>query len=223
MMQPMRTACAYYRTSSITNVGPDKDSLARQQDAVRGYAAMHGFEIVSEFYDPGVSGADAVLTREGFSAMLAYMLGNGARTVLVEDASRFARDLIVQLTGHDLLKSKGIALIPVNAPTHFEDETPTAIMVRSILAAVSQFEREAMVLKLRKARDRKSAALGRRVEGNPAWLPVTADVRSIAHDLRRDGLSLLAISRALAARGMRAPSGSEYSPSSIKAMLRRPL
>jgi DNA invertase Pin-like site-specific DNA recombinase len=219
----MKTACAYYRTSSITNVGPDKDSLLRQRDAVRSYAALHGLEIVKEFYDPGVSGADAVLTREGFSAMLAYMLGNGARTVLVEDASRFARDLIVQLTGHDLLKSKGITLIPVNAPSHFEDETPTATMVRSILGAVSQFEKEALVLKLRKARDRKSAAIGRRCEGNPAWLPVTADVRSIAHDMRRDGASLLAISRALDLQGMRAPSGQPYSASSIKAMLKRPL
>jgi DNA invertase Pin-like site-specific DNA recombinase len=219
----MKAACAYYRTSSITNVGPDKDSLYRQRDAVRGYAELHGLEIVREFYDPGVSGADAVLTRDGFSEMLAYMLGNGARTVLVEDASRFARDLVVQLTGHDLLKSKGISIIPVNAPTYFEDETPTATMVRSILGAVSQFEKEAMVLKLRKARDRKSAALGRRVEGNPAWIPVTADVRSIAHDLRRDGLSLLAISRALDAHGMRAPSGRAYSASSIKAMLRKPL
>jgi DNA invertase Pin-like site-specific DNA recombinase len=219
---PKASAVAYYRTSSITNVGPDKDSLLRQQDACRGYAAQHGFEIVREFYDPGVSGADPVTDREGFSAMLAYMLGNGARTVLVEDASRFARDLVVQLTGHNFLKSKGIALIPVNAPSHFEDETPTATMVRSILGAVSQFEKEALVLKLRKARDRKRFENGR-CEGNPAWLPVTADVRCIAHDLRRDGLSLLGISAALAERGMRAPSGQPYSASSIAAMLRRPL
>ncbi len=36
--------------------------------------------------------------------MLTYMLGNGARIVLVETASRFARDLVVQITGHTLLK-----------------------------------------------------------------------------------------------------------------------
>jgi DNA invertase Pin-like site-specific DNA recombinase len=216
------TAVAYYRTSSLTNVGADKDSLSRQRDAVVGYAALHGIEIVREFYDPGISGSDAVLTREGFSAMLAYMLGNGARIVLVEDASRFARDLVVQLTGHDLLKSKGITLIPVNAPTHFEDETPTATLVRSILGAVSQFEKEALVLKLRKSRERKRRETGR-CEGNPQWLPVTADVRSIAHDLRKEGLSLLGISQGLADRGMRAASGRAYSASSIKAMLAKPL
>jgi hypothetical protein len=31
--------------------------------------------------------------------MVGYMLGNGARTVLVENASRFARDLIVLIHG----------------------------------------------------------------------------------------------------------------------------
>ena len=72
---------------------------------------------------PRYPGADHVMTRPGFSEMLAYMLGNGARIVLCENASRFARDLAVQIAGHDLLKSKGISLIPVDAPNHFQDET----------------------------------------------------------------------------------------------------
>jgi DNA invertase Pin-like site-specific DNA recombinase len=216
------TAVAYFRTSSLANVGPDKDSLQRQRDAVNSYAEAHGLVVVGEYYDPGVSGADHVMSRPGFVDMLSYMLGNGARTVLVENASRFARDLAVQLVGHDLLKDKGITLIPVDAPNHFIDETPTAIMVRQILGAVSQFEKTSMVLKLRAARDRKRKANGR-CEGNPAWLPVTADVRSVAHDMARDGLSLRAIGAELARRGMLSPSGRAYSGSSIKAMLKRSL
>jgi hypothetical protein len=46
--------------------------------------------------------------------------------VLVEDASRFARDLIVQLTGDDYLKKLGITLIAANAPDHFLEDTPTS-------------------------------------------------------------------------------------------------
>ena len=38
----MKTACAYYRTSSAANVGNDKDSLKRQQEAVRTYAERNG-------------------------------------------------------------------------------------------------------------------------------------------------------------------------------------
>jgi len=137
-----RTAVAYYRTSSAANVGPDKDSLARQREAVAAYAKAHGLMIVREFYDAAVSGAHPIDQRPGFLAMLQYLHSNGARVILLETASRFARDLAVQLAGHDLLKARGIELIPVDAPEHFQDETPTAIMVRQILGAVAQFEKD---------------------------------------------------------------------------------
>jgi hypothetical protein len=36
--------------------------------------------------------------------MLERLLANGAKTIIVESPDRFARDLMVQLTGHDMLK-----------------------------------------------------------------------------------------------------------------------
>jgi len=218
------TAVGYYRTSSATNVGADKDSLPRQQDAVRAYAEAHQLEVVREFYDPAVSGADPVMDRPGFAAMLEYLLGNGARIVLVESASRFARDLAVQIAGHGLLKSREITLVPVDAPSHFEDETPTCVMVRSILGAVSQFEKEALVLKLRKARDRKSAQLGRRIEG-AHWLrtqpKASDDAVRAARAARAKGLSLRAIGAELASQGFLARNGRPYSAQSVKVLLDR--
>lgn len=213
-----QAAVAYYRTSSATNV--DGDSLPRQQDAVRSYATAHQLEIVREFYDAAVSGADPVTDRPGFADMLAYMLGNGARTVLVENAGRFARDLVVQIAGHDLLKARGITLVPVDAPGHFQDETPTATMVRSILGAVSQFEKEALVLKLRKARERKRWETGR-CEGNPAWLPVPAAAVQAAKAARARGLSLRAVAADLAAQGFLSPSGRPYQAGSVARMISR--
>src|SRR5262249_12667944 len=65
-----RKSVAYYRTSSATNVGPDKDSLPRQQAAVRAYAKHAKLEIVEEFYDAAVRGADAIDQRPGFTALL---------------------------------------------------------------------------------------------------------------------------------------------------------
>src|SRR3546814_7223357 len=60
----------YYRTSSATNVGADKDSLTRQQQAVRAYAAASRVTIEAEFYDAAVSGADRIDAREGFADLL---------------------------------------------------------------------------------------------------------------------------------------------------------
>jgi DNA invertase Pin-like site-specific DNA recombinase len=216
-------AVAYYRTSSATNVGEDKDSLKRQQDAVHSYAKSRRLEIIKEFYDAAVSGADPIEARAGFSEMLAYLLGNGARIVLVENAGRFARDVLVQLLGHALLKKHGIALIPVDAPAHFTEETPTAVMLRTILGSVSQFEKETLVARLRKARDRKSQELGRRIEGNPAWKnqgPPPA-VAKAAKAAAARGLSLRQVSARLAKRGFLAPSGKPYGAQSIAGMLKK--
>lgn len=86
-------AIAYLRTSSAANVGADKDSEKRQRQAVEGFAKRAGYDLVGEFYDAAVSGADAIETRAGFAALLDRIEGNGVRTVIVEDASRFARGL----------------------------------------------------------------------------------------------------------------------------------
>ena len=162
------TSVAYYRTSSATNVGSDKDSLKRQQEAVMSYAAASGINVVREFYDAAVSGADPIQEREGFSDLLTYVAGNGARTILVENASRFSRDLAVQLTGHEMLKQLGYDLVPVDAPNHFTDDTPTATMVRQILGAVSEFEKAQIVSKLKAARTRKREETGK-CEGQKSY------------------------------------------------------
>jgi len=87
------------RTSSATNVGADKDSEKRQRAAIEAFAKRSGSEIVAWFYDPTFSGADPIQARPGFSALLDSLESNGVRTVIVEDASRFARDLVTQELG----------------------------------------------------------------------------------------------------------------------------
>jgi len=126
----------------------------------------NSYRVVDEFYDAAVSGADPVTDRPGFRAMLNRIAGNGVRVVLVESPDRFARDLAVQLTGHDYLRSLGVELVPTSAPDFFTTDTPTAVLVRQVLGAVSQFEKASMVAKLRAARERKIAAGGR---GSGRW------------------------------------------------------
>ena len=219
-------ALAYLRTSSATNVGEDRDSGKRQLAAIEEYAKRAGFVIVlPPYYDAAVSGADPIDARPGFAAMLAYLSEHPeVRTILVETASRFARDLTVQLTGHDLLKARGITLIPVDAPDHFTQETPTAVMVRQILGAVSQFEKAAIVHKLKVARDRKRAATGR-CEGRKPLAEVNPNAVAMARKLHRKDrttgkrLSYRKIAAQLAESGHLAASGKPFGPSAIKSML----
>jgi DNA invertase Pin-like site-specific DNA recombinase len=60
-------AVAYIRTSSAANVGSDKDNDKRQPRAIEAFAKAAGYNIVAEFYDAAVSGADPVAEREGFA------------------------------------------------------------------------------------------------------------------------------------------------------------
>src|SRR3954447_13501461 len=218
-----RTAVAYYRTSSAANVGADKDSLARQREAVTAYAKAHGLTIVREFNDPAISGGDPIDQRPGFVELLAYIHGDGARTILVENASRFARDLAVQLAGHDLLKARGIDLIPVDAPEHFTDETPTAVMARQILGAVAQFEKAGLVQKLRHARERKRAETGRCEGRKPVPENVVREAKRLARKSpkTRKARSLRQIAAELAKLGHLGPSGKPYEATSVKRMLGR--
>jgi resolvase-like protein len=73
--------------------------------------------------------------------MLQRLAANGAKTILVESPDRFARDLAVQLAGHDMLKDLGLSIIPASAPEFFTEDTPTAILVRQVLGAIAQFEK----------------------------------------------------------------------------------
>jgi DNA invertase Pin-like site-specific DNA recombinase len=59
-----------------------------------------------------VSGADPIEVRPGFSALLDCIEGNGVRTVLVEDASRFAR-IVAQELGVLLLVKRNVR-VPAN-------------------------------------------------------------------------------------------------------------
>jgi len=214
-------AVAYYRTSSAANVGPEKDSLARQREAVEAYASFAGIEIAGEFYDAAVSGADPMDQRPGFVALLERVAGTGVGLVLVEDASRFARDLAVQLAGHEMLKRMGVELVPANAPEHFREDTPTAVLVRQVLGAISQFEKAQVVQKLKVARDRKRAETGRCEGRKPVPAEVVKEAKRLARRNPRTGAqrSLREIAAELAKLGHASRSGKPYGAQSIKNML----
>ena len=212
-------AVSYLRTSSAANV--DGDSTERQRQAIAAYAKRAGLVIVDEFADMAVSGADHVTDRPGFMAMLERIAKNGVRRIIVETASRFARDLMVQEVGFAKLKALGVELVAADSPTAFLDDTPSAQFIRQVLGATAQFEKAMLVAKLKGARDRASAANGgKRVEGAKATL--TGDALAAAKRLHRRNpvtgrrLSLRIIAAEMAALGFVNPrTGLPYSATAL--------
>jgi DNA invertase Pin-like site-specific DNA recombinase len=212
-------AVAYLRTSSASNVGSDKDSDKRQRAAIEAFAKANGYRVVDEYYDAAVSGADPVTERPGFKAMLNHIAGNGVRVILVESPDRFARDLAVQLAGHDHLKRLGVELVPASAPDFFTTDTPTAVLVRQVLGAVAQFEKASLVAKLKAARDRKREATGKG-SGRRTLAEARPEAVALARELHGQRMSLRKISAALAAQGHLTGGGRPYAPHAVRTMLR---
>lgn len=216
----MTEAVAYMRTSSTSGVGEGRDSEPRQRAAISAYAAEEGFEIADGdwFYDPAVKGRDPVTSRPGFAAMLERIAGNGVRTIIVESPDRFARDLTVQLTGHDYLKKLGVVLIPASAPDYFIEDTPTAVLVRQVLGAIAEFEKANLVAKMKAGSDRKKAATGK-CGGRKSYAELRPEVVTKARELR-PGRSLRVVAAELAAAGFTTPSGRPYAAMAVRSMLR---
>ena len=212
------------RTSSAASVGGDKDSDRRHREAIAAFARRAGFEIVGEYYDAAVSGADPITSRRGFAAMLERIAGNGVRTIIVETASLFARDFMVQEVGYAHLRDQGIELVAADSPHSCVHDTPTARLVRQVLGAIAEFDKAMIVAKLRGARDRKSAEAGRRIEGRKGFVTHPEAV-ALAKRLRRaspktgERRSLRAISAMLAEARHLNEHGRPFNHRSIKAMV----
>ena len=218
----MIKAFGYMRTSSATNVGSDKDSEARQREAISKFGQANGYEIVDWFYDAAVKGSDPINERTGFASLLQSIASNGVRTVVVESPDRFARDLTVQLTGHKYLKNLGIDLIPATAPDYFLDETCTAVLVRQILGAIAEFEKASLVAKLAGARRRKKATTGR-CEGRKPITETNPEATALARQLnrkRKRKLSLRGIASVLAGQGFLNEKGRAYAAKTVREMVR---
>ena len=216
-------AVAYFRTSSTTNVGSDKDSEKRQRDAVTSFAKVNGYELVDSYYDTAVSGADPIDERPGFADMLKRIAGNGVRTIIVETASRFARDLIVQETGWRFLQGLGVTLVAADSPDSFLDTTPTAVLIRQVLGAVSQFEKAALVAKLKAARERKKRETGK-CGGRRSLAEASPEAVAMAKRLHRYHLkgrprSLRDIAAELEAVGHVTGAGTRYGAAAIARMV----
>ena len=215
-------AVAYMRTSSATNVGADKDSDKRQLEAITAFALREKYEIVDTFYDKAVKGSDPIEARPGFAALLDRIEGNGVRVVLVDDGSRFARELIPQELGILALISRGVRVFTANGDELTDNADPSRVMMRQIAGAFHQYEKSRLVAKLRGARERKRRDTGRKVEGRKSYIEARPETVRMACELSfQPRMSLRKIAAALATAGHVTANGEPYSHTAVEAMIKQ--
>jgi DNA invertase Pin-like site-specific DNA recombinase len=150
--------------------------------------------------------------------------GNGVRVVIIEDGSRFARQLMTQELGLIALITRGVRVLTASGDDLTDDSDPSRTMMRQIAGAFHQYEKARLVAKLKAARDRKRAD-GGKVEGrktlaerNPKLVAAAKRLRGTG---RRPDRSLREIAVELQNLGFVNERGVMFSASSVASMLAR--
>ena len=223
-------AVAYMRCSGLGQ--NDGDTWDRQEAAIRKYAKGAGMTVADAdwFKDVGVSGTKDIDSRRGLAALLDRVENNGVRVVLLENATRLARDLMMSEVILAQLKDAGCTVIDCDSGTNLIDDSddPTRRLIRQVLGAVAEFDRRVTVLKLRAARNRKSLRIGRRIEGKKPYgsSPAEAVVLDRIWQLHRKPhngprRSLADIARILNDEGVPTRTGGQWSKSTLHQIIGR--
>lgn len=161
-------AIGYIRVSSKGQM--DGDGPARQLDAIKKFCSAQNVGFTQYVTEEGVSGTVEAMDRAAFTDMITMIerSWHGAQpigAVVVERLDRLARDLMVSEFLLKELRTRGIKVFSADQGALIDmannEGDPTRKLIRQIIAALAEWEKSQLVVKLRVARERKKAATGR--------------------------------------------------------------
>ena len=218
----MTKAFGYLRVSSDGQV--DGDGFKRQRATIEKWAAANGVTIVRWFEEQGVSGT--ILERPALSEMMVALMSNGVHMVLIEKLDRIARDVIVQETIIKNIQKQGITIVSVMEPDLCIDD-PSRKLMRQIMGAFAEYDREMITLKTRAARQRirKSGVRceGRKIYGQNAKPELAQAEQSVIariKSLHASGCNYNQIAKTLNAEGIASRKGSWFG-STVRNVIQR--
>lgn len=223
---------AYVRVSSAHQqeaYGPEV-----QREAIRKWAKAGGHKIVSWETDV-ISGASELRDRAGWCGAAALVKTGDAQGVVVARLDRLARDVMVQeLLLRKLSDLGGIVLSTrenENEMLNGESKDPSRKLVRVIMGAISEYDREMTVDRLAAGRAAK-AARGGYAHGalpygyrsaNGKLVPVPAEQKALTamKAMSAQGVPVNEIARALTAEGHRTKRGGRWCGATVARILKR--
>ncbi len=215
-----RSAVAYLRVSGRGQL--DGHGFDRQEADIRALAS--GSFHVERVYREAHTGTEA--ERPELTRMVADLLANGCRTVIVSSLDRFARDLGVQMQLIALLRARGLTLISATTGedvTAAVDQDPMAKAIVQVQGAFFELDKSLTVRKLRRAREAKREERGR-CEGRKPY-GINETERAVLDEMFRlrigQHFSFCRIARALNEEGKLTRYGRQWSPKTIQRIVDR--
>jgi DNA invertase Pin-like site-specific DNA recombinase len=155
---------AYIRVSGEAQL--DGYGLDIQRDAATALATLEGLTITHWYSDEGISGTCEQADRPGLDELIVRCQDHPGTTVVLPKLDRLARSLAVQETVLKILWEAGATVLSADpAECHYlrtgdDPDDPTRTLIRQVLGAVAQFERNQIRMRLRAGKRRQLAAQG---------------------------------------------------------------
>jgi len=191
-------------------------SLPSQIEAMRKFATEHGFDVVREFVDEGISGA--ILNRPALDELREHIRQKIVDAVVVYDPDRLSRKLVHLMILAEECERHGVQLQFV---TQAMGQNPEDKMLFGMKGLFAEYERTKLLErttrgKLRKAKDGKQPG-GKHLYGyrlvngkHEIYEEEAKIVRLIFDWLVKDGLTLYACQMRLNKLGIPSPAGKAF-------------
>src|SRR5271165_6734169 len=219
------------KTVGYVRVSTDKQadhgvSLDAQAEKIRAMAVVHGAELLDIIVESGESAKS--LNRPGMAKLLAMVDAGDVQAVIVAKLDRLKRSVKDLCTLLERFERHGVALVSV--AESLDTGSAAGRLVLNIMAAVSQWEREAIGERTRDALRHKRSqgqrvgniAFGSRLAGDGQHLepdPAEQGVLSEIRRLRHEGATLRGIAAALNHRALRTRRGTAWRLESVARVL----
>ena len=170
------------RVVSYSRVSTKEQDCSRQIEELREVAENHGWKIVDEYVDEGISGSTK--SRPALDRMLKDAMSRKFEMVMTIELSRLGRSVSNMCEIVDLLKSKKIDLFVKNQ--NVDTSSIVGEFFFNIMNAVSQYEKD--LITERVVSGLKNARKNGRIGGRPTNL--TKDNRGKILELKENGVGI---------------------------------
>lgn len=223
---------AYIRTSTARQgeaFGPDV-----QRAAIRQWARANGHTVASWQTDT-ISGTSELASRDGWREAAAQIRAGRAQGIVVARIDRLARDVMIQeLLLRNLNELGGVVMSARESENDLltgESNDPSRKLIRTILGAVSEYDREMITERLTSARKAKAARGGyahgalpygyRSQRGKLVAVPAEQKALRTMAMLAAQGVPLQQIARTLTEQGHPTKRGGQWSAATVSRILKR--
>lgn len=182
-------AVAYARCSRLLNQTPESQLVH-----IREFCSQRGYELIEEYVDVGISGAQE--RRPALDKMMADAKRGRYSVVICAALDRISRSTKHFLGCFEELRQHNVAIISLRENLDFT--TPTGVMVASVLAAVATLERSIISERIKQSLAARKLAAQRT---GSAWRcgrkPLPPEVVEQVKQLRAQGKSIREVGRIL--------------------------